>query len=121
MATATNTVVDRQVSGLNACNIDDVVSVYADDATLVLVSPHTLPGEEMRLSGKEKITRHMQRVLDGGISNVAVQWVGEGDGFLAWRDTGNFGKGIPFSEAHTATLSAEGQVQEHWIHSVYSR
>lgn len=121
MTTATNTLVDRQVSGLNDGNIDDVVSVYAEDATLVLVSPHTLPGEELRLMGREKITRHMQRVLDGGVSNVAVQWVGEGEGFLAWRDTGTFGKGVPFSEAHTAALNAEGQVQEHWIHSVYSR
>ena len=119
--TAATTLVERQVEGLNNANLEDVVGVYADDATFVLVSPHTLPGSEMRLEGREKIERHFGRVFKGGIGDVKVEWVAGGEGFLAWRDTGFFGKDTRFSESHTARLDDEGRIVEHWIHSVYAK
>ena len=122
MATATDTsLVDRQVAALNSGNIDGVVAAYADDATFVLYSAHTLPGSELRLEGKERITKHMQRVLDGGIEGVEVHYVGGGDGVLVWHDTGSFGPGIAFSEAHMALLDGDGMITSHTIHSVYGR
>lgn len=122
MTTANATaLIERQVSGLNEGNLDEVVSIYADDATLVLVSPHTLPGSELRLEGKEAITKHMGRVIKGGVAGVELTWVLDGNGSLAWRDTGTFGAGTAFSEAHTAEVGDDGLVREHWIHSVYAR
>lgn len=122
MTTTTATsLVDRQVAGLNAGDVDEVTAIYAEDATLVVVSPHTLPGSELRLAGREKIVRHMQRVIDGGIAGVTLEWVGAGEGTLAWRDTGTVGRGKPFSEAHTAIVGSDGLIVEHWIHSVYER
>lgn len=122
MTTANATeLVERQVQGLNDGNLDEVMSIYADDARLILVSPHTLPGSELDLSGKEAITKHMGRVIKGGVAGVTLNWVLDGGSELAWRDTGSFGAGTAFSEAHTATLGDDGLVHEHWIHSVYSR
>lgn len=122
MTTTTPTaLVERQVEGFNTGSLEDVVGVYADDATFVLVSPHTLPGSELRLEGKAKIERHMQRVLDGGIGDVTLDWIDGGEGFVAWRDTGRFGADTRFSESHTARLDADGRIVEHWIHSVYGR
>lgn len=122
MATmASTSLVERQVEGLNNGSLDDVTGIYADDATFNLVSAHTLPGSELRLEGKEKIERHFKRVLDGGIERVTIDWLAAGDGFLVWRDSGTFGKGTQFSEAHTARLNDDGKVVEHWIHSVYAR
>ena len=119
--TAATSLVERQVEGFNSGSIEDVVGVYADDATFVMVSPHTLPGSELRLEGREKIERHMQRVLKGGIGDVKVEWIDGGEGFLAWRDTGFFGTDTRFSESHTARLDDEGRIVEHWIHSVYAK
>jgi hypothetical protein len=122
MATATsNALIERQIAGFNNGSIDDVVAAYADDAVVVVVSPHTLPGSEWRVQGLEKITKHMQRVLDNGIADVELHWVGLGEGTLAWRDGGQFWGTTPFSEAHLATLNADGQIVEHWIHSVYAK
>lgn len=119
--TTATTLVERQVDGFNNGNHDDIVSVYAPDARLFLVSPHTLPGSELQLEGIERIGKHMQRVLDGGIEGVQVDWIAGGDSFLAWRDSGTFGKGTAFSEAHTAVLNDDGKIVEHWIHSVYAK
>jgi hypothetical protein len=95
--------------------------MYADDAVLTVVSPHTLPGgSEMRLEGKEAIAKHMGRVLKGGIEGVKIDWIGAGDGFVAWRDSGLVGGGLAFSEAHTAVISG-GAVTEHVLHSVYRK
>lgn len=119
--TAATTLVERQVDGFNSGKLEDVVGVYADDATFVLISPHTLPGSELRLEGREKIERHLGRVLKGGIGDVKIEWVAAGEGFLAWRDTGFFGTDTRFSESHTARLGDDGLIVEHWIHSVYDK
>ncbi len=122
MSTATHArLVEQQVRGLNEGTLEDVVSIYAEDATFLLYSPHTLPGSEMRLEGREAIERHMGRVLKGGIEGVEIDWVDAGDGFVAWRDHGAFGPGIAFSESHVARLNADGRVTEHTIHSVYAK
>lgn len=124
MTTATHTLrglVERQIAGFNAGSIEEVVAGYADDAVLVLVSPHTLPGSELRLEGKGRITKHLQRVLDGGIAGVELQWFCEGDGSLAWRDGGMFWGSTLFSEAHLATVGRDGLIVEHWIHSLYEK
>ncbi len=122
MSTATHaSIVERQVRGLNEGSLDDVVAMYADDATFTLWSPHTLPGSEMRLEGREAIERHMGRVLKGGIEGVEIDWMNEGSDFIAWRDHGAFGPGIAFSESHVALLNADGLIVDHTIHSVYSK
>lgn len=122
MATGTSTsLVERQVAGLNSSDIDAVTAGYADDAVLVVVSPHTLPGSELRLEGREKIIRHFGRVLKGGIADVKVSWLAQAEGALAWRDTGTFWGDTPFSEAHTATLNEAGEIAEHVIHSLYEK
>lgn len=112
--------IERQVAGLNAGELSDVTAMYADDAVLVVVSPHTLPGSELRLSGREAIEKHMGRVLKGGIADVVIDWIGAGDGFVAWRDSGTVGGGLAFSEAHTAVIR-DGAVVEHVLHSVYRK
>lgn len=120
MTAATHaSLVERQIEGFNASSLDDVVAGYADDVRLVLVSPHTLPGSELVLEGKEAATRHMGRVLKGGISDVALDWIGEGEGFVAWRDHGTFWGSTSFSESHTAAVNADGLISEHVIHSLY--
>lgn len=122
MSTATHSrLVEQQVRGLNDGILDDVVAIYADDASFMLFSPHTLPGSELRLEGRESIERHMGRVLTGGIEGVEIDWIDAGDNFVAWRDHGSFGPGIAFSESHVARLNADGLVVEHTIHSVYSK
>lgn len=122
MSTITHAaLIERQVAGFNSATLDDIIAPYAPDARFVLVSAHTLPGSELALEGRDAITRHMERVLKGGIEGVEVDWVAEGSGFLAWRDHGSFGPGIAFSESHTALLNADGLIAEHVIHSVYGR
>jgi hypothetical protein len=118
--TATTTLVDRQIEGFNAGNIDDVVAGYADDVRFVLVCAHTLPGSELQLEGKEQVTKHLSRVIKHGISDVELDWVGAGDGWIAWRNHGTFWGSTPFSEAHTARLNDAGEIVEHVIHSVYA-
>ena len=122
MAAGTATaLIERQVDGFNKGNLDDVVAGYADDARLFVVSPHTLPGNVWKVEGKEGITKHMGRVLKGGIADVAIDWVGGGEDFLAWRDSGQFWGTTAFSESHTAQLNDAGEIIEHWIHSVYEK
>jgi len=119
MTAVATSLVERQVEGFNSGSLEDVVGGYAEDAVFVLVSPHTLPGSELRLEGRAAIEKHMGRVLKGGISDVKVDWMEAGDGFAAWRDHGTFWGTTPFSEAHTARLNADGAIVEHVIHSVY--
>jgi hypothetical protein len=120
MTAATHTaLVERQLAGFNSGTLEDVVDGYADDVRLVLVSPHTLPGSELVLEGREAVTKHMGRVLKGGIADVELDWMAEGPGFIAWRDHGVFWGSTPFSESHTAKLNAEGRISEHVIHSLY--
>lgn len=118
---ATTTLVDRQIEGFNAGQLDDVVAGYADDVTFTLVCAHTLPGSELVLEGKERLTKHMAGVLKHGISDVELDWVAAGDGFIAWRNHGTFWGSTSFSEAHTARLNDAGEVVEHVIHSVYAK
>ena len=113
--------VQCQIDGFNAQDLDAATSIYAPDATLVIVSPHTLPGSELRLEGFERITKHLGRAIAGGLRDVVLDWVGEGDGFVAWRDSGVFGTDTAFSESHLARLNDDGLVVEHWIHSIYAR
>jgi hypothetical protein len=119
--TAGAALVERQIAGFNSGNIDEVMAVYADDATFVLVSPHTLPGAELRLEGKEKIAKHLGRVLSGGIENVELTWIDGSDSFVAWIDTGAFGPGVAFSESHAAQINDAGLIAQHTIHSIYAK
>ena len=120
MTSATRTsLVERQVRGFNRSSLEDIVAGYADTARLVLVSAHTLPGNELVIEGREGIEKHMSRVLRGGIADVEVDWMADGDGFIAWRDHGTFWGSTPFSESHTAVVDGDGRITEHVIHSVY--
>ena len=120
MTSATHTsLVERQVRGFNNSSLEDVVAGYADNARLVLVSAHTLPGHELVVEGREAIEKHISRVLRGGIADVEVDWLAAGDGFVAWRDHGTFWGSTPFSESHTAAVDGDGLITEHVIHSVY--
>jgi len=88
---------------------------------LIVVSPHTLPGSELRMEGAEKIARHFGRVVKGGISDVTLEWVGEGEDFISWRDSGVFWGTTKFIESHTARIDSNGRIVEQWIFSLYER
>ena len=116
-----STLIERQIAGFNASDAEAAASIYAPGAVLIVSSPHTPPGKEMRHEGPEAIGAHFAKALKYGLRDVELDWLGEGPGFVAWRDHGLAGPGTEFLEAHTALLNDDGQVTEHWIHSIYEK